>query len=311
MRPSLTRRHLLTCAAAALALPAAAQTDPKPPSIPDLLARIERQRLFDTVTGLAAFPTRWTPAEGFPAVEAWVHEAFNRSGGGARIFTQSYAHREAGARHNIVSGDPMDPRGVVLVGAHVDSISETPTTYAPGANDNATGVAAMIEACRVLNRVPLRKGLVFVAFSGEEQDLQGSTACAEIARRQGWPIELMINLDMLGHHPARPEAPLYIEYDQGNAVAANDAPARRYGLLAARLAAAFTTLRTEHTDIWDSDYMPFEAQGYPCIGFYDGGVEAPEYHSTSDVPEAVDLDRLEQATRLLVATLAAVAGLGG
>lgn len=311
MRLSLTRRHLLTCAAAALALPAAAEVEPKPPTIPELLARIERERLFDTVTGLAAFPTRWTPGPDFRAVEAWVHGTFNRSGGGGRIYTQGYDHREAGPRHNIVSGEPMDPRGVVLVGAHFDSISETPETYAPGANDNATGVAAMIEACRVLHRVPLRKGLVFVAFSGEEQDLQGSTACAQIARRQGWPIELMLNLDMLGHHPARPEAPLYIEYDQGNAVGANDAPARRYGELAARLAATFTTLNTEHTDIWDSDYMPFEAQGYPCIGFYDGGVEAPEYHSTSDVPEAVDRDRLEQATRLLVATLAVVAGLGG
>ena len=128
MHPSLSRRHLLTCAASALALPAAAQTDPKPPTLPALLARIERRRLFDTVTGLAAFPTRWTPGEGFPAVEAWVHEAFNRSGGGGRIYTQGYTHREAGARHNIVSGEPMDRRGVVLVGAHFDSISETPAT---------------------------------------------------------------------------------------------------------------------------------------------------------------------------------------
>ena len=307
MHPRLTRRHLLTAATAALALPAAARTAPKPTPLPELAAQVDRARLEATVAALAAFPTRWTPSPAFPQVEDWLHVSFARAGA-ERIDRQAYPHRTAGMRHNVLCGDPLDPRGVVVLGAHVDSISETPATLAPGANDNASGIATMLEACRILTLQPLRKGLVFVAFSGEEQDLQGSTACAAIARQQGWPIELMLNLDMLGHPPATPSGPLIIEYDQGNAVATNDAAAARHGQQAARLAATFTNLATEHTDIWDSDYMPFEAQGYPCIGFYDGGVEAPEYHSTADIPEAMDFARLEQVTRLVVATLAKAAG---
>lgn len=307
MTPRLGRRRLLTTATAALALPGVARGDAKPAPLAELVAQVDRNRLEATVTTLAAFPTRWTPAPAFPQVEDWMHEAFARVGA-ERIARQAYPHSAAGTRHNVLCGDPLDPRGVLLLGAHLDSISETPATRAPGANDNASGIAAMLEACRILSRQPLRKGLVFVAFSGEEQDLQGSTACATIARRQGWPIDLMLNLDMLGHPTATPSGPLIIEYDQGNAVAGNEAPAAHHGRQAARLAATFTDLATEHTDIWDSDYMPFEARGYPCIGFYDGGVEAPEYHSTADLPEAVDFDRLVQVTRLVVATLAKAAG---
>ncbi len=307
MTPRLSRRHLLTTATAALALPRVARGEATPGPLAELVAQVDRARLEATVTTLAAFPTRWTPSPAFPQVEDWMHEAFARVGA-ERIARQAYPHSSAGTRHNVLCGDPLDPRGVLLLGAHLDSISETPATHAPGANDNASGIAAMLEACRILTPQPLRKGLVFVAFSGEEQDLQGSTACATIARRQGWPIDLMLNLDMLGHPPATPSGPLFIEYDQGNAVAGNEAAAAHHGRQAARLAARFTDLATEHTDIWDSDYMPFEARGYPCIGFYDGGVEAPEYHSTADIPEAVDFDRLFQVTRLVVATLAKAAG---
>lgn len=305
MPPILTRRHLLASASAALALPALAE--PAPPTLAELVARVDRARLRADVEALAAFPTRWTLAPDFPAVERWVEQALGRAAGvPARL--QAYPHRQAGTRHNVLSGDPLDPRGLVLVGAHFDSFSETPQSLAPGANDNATGVAALLEACRILSPVRLRKTIVFAAFSGEEQDFQGAGACAALARQQGWPIALMLNLDMLGHHPETREVPFFVEYDRGNRVAGNDAAAERYGRQATLLARAFTDLRIENSDIWDSDYMPFEAQGYPCIGFYDGGVASAEYHSTTDLPERVDFQRLEQATRLLVATLAVAAG---
>ncbi len=119
----------------------------------------------------------------------------------------------------------------------------------------------------------------------------------------------MINLDMLAFHPASSQAPIIIEYDQGNAVAANDAAARRYAMMSAQMAAAHTSLSSTHTNIWDSDYMPFEADGFPCMGFYDGGADAPEYHTSADTVALMDFPRLEQVTRLLVATVATAAEL--
>ncbi|MBL4628099.1 MAG: Zn-dependent exopeptidase M28 [Roseicyclus sp.] len=276
-------------------------------SIADLVDQVRPQTLRQHVFGLSAFPTRWTDHPDFPAVEQWVVDAFGADG--AEITRQPYAMPSGKTRHNIVVGDPSDPREMVLVGAHFDSISQTPAQDAPGANDNATGIAALLEAQRILAPLNLDRQIVFVAFSGEEQGLLGSRATAEIAAQEAWPLALMLNLDMLGFRPPQPDAPMVIEFDQGNVVPSNDAQARAFGHEAARLAAAHTTLNTTHTDIWASDYMPFEARGFPCIGFYDGGAESAFYHTSSDSPDHVDYQRLEQVTRLVVATLASAGGL--
>lgn len=299
---SLTRRAALLGAGAALALPRVgrAQQD----ALAALVEQVDAAALRAHVFGLSAFPTRWTNHPDFGAAEQWVLDAM-----GPRATRQAFAMPGGKTRHNIWVGDPGDPREMVIVGAHFDSISETPASDAPGANDNATGVAAMLEALRILGPLSFDKQILFIAFAGEEQGLIGSTAAAQIAL--DWPIHLMLNLDMLGHRPARPSAPMVIEYDQGNAVAGNNGAARALGQNAARLARAHTTLATSHTDIWSSDYMPFEAIGAPCIGLFDGGTEGAVYHTTEDTPDRVDYGRLEQATRLTVAILAHAAGITG
>lgn len=227
---------------------------------------------------------------------------------GGSATRQPFEMPEGKERHNIVAGNPLSGKEVVLVGAHFDAISQTPASNAPGANDNATGVAAMLEVHRILAARDATREVVCVAFAGEEQGLLGSMACARIAAEEGWPIALMLNLDMLGWRPPTARTPMIVEYDQGNAVAANDADARAFGLRAAALATEHTTLTTAHTNIWSSDYMPFEARGYPAIGLYDGGADdgaqGGHYHTTRDTPDNVDYARLEQATRLAVAIVA-------
>jgi len=287
------------------ALPSSPVADPR---LAALVEGVSQARLRADVEALAAFPTRWSDSADFGAVEDWMAATFEAVGTGATATRQPFVLPSGTARTNIIWGDPMAGRGVILIGAHLDSISENPKEYAPGANDNASGIAAMLEAQRVLSGLGFDREIVFVAFPGEEQDLIGSTACAEIAARDGWPIELVINLDMVGWHPPNADAPIVIEYDQGNEAQGNDAAARHFAEMSAQMAAAYTTLNSEHTDIWDSDYMPFEAQGFPCIGFYDNGADSAEYHSTADVPDLVDYGRLEQVARLLAATAATAAG---
>ena len=75
---------------------------------------------------------------------------------------------------------------------------------------------------------------------------------------------MVINLDMVAFQdPARPNL-VRVEYDQGNHHPGNDPAAKAFGLLMAQAAADYTNLAVEHTDIWNSDYMPFEAKGYAC-----------------------------------------------
>lgn len=302
----LHRRDMLAGGAVALLAPGMlrAQGDP----LAAALDRIDARALRETVFTLSAFPTRSTDHPNFPAVEQWMVDAFEAIGAEPR--PMPFTMPTGKTRHNIVAGNPESGREIILIGAHFDSTSEDPLRLAPGANDNATGIAALLEVHRILAALELDREIVSVAFAGEEQDLVGSLACAEIAARDGWPIALMLNLDMLGVRPARPDAPMVIEFDQGNVIAANDAAARTFGLRAAALAAQHTTLTTTHTDIWGSEYMPFEAQGFPAIGLYDGGVESPHYHSSTDTPDRVDFGRLEQATRLAIAIAGDAAGLG-
>lgn len=272
----------------------------------DLLDQIDPAALRNTVETLSAFPTRWTIHPAFEVVEQWMMDAFTQIG--AAPLRQPFTMPIGKARNNILAGDPNSGRDIILIGAHYDSISERPERIAPGANDNASGIAAMLEIQRILTGLPLDLEIVCVAFAGEEQGLRGSHACAQIARDAGWPVRLMVNLDMLGWRPPRPDTPLIIEYDMGNATPANDARARAYGLRAAELAAAHINLPTAHSNIWASDYMPFEAQGYPAIGLFDGGTEGPHYHRSSDTAGTIDFDRLEQATRLALAIAADTAG---
>ncbi len=298
----MDRRALLAGAAAFAARPAWAQTD----AIEALVDQVSPEILLNIVFGLSGFPTRFTEHPSFPAVEAWVEDLMEMQGDVTRFAFQMPSGK---TRHNFILGDASDTRGVVLIGAHYDSASEDPMNNAPGANDNATGVAAMLEAYRILSGAGLDKSIVAVAFAGEEQGFFGSAALAEFARAEGWPIEMMVNLDMLGWRPPDPNMPMIIEYDMGNAVAENDAAARAFGQMMAQVAAEYTTLNTSHTDIWASDYMPLEAAGFPAMGLYDGGVESPRYGTSRDVPDAIDFERLEQATRMVIAGVARYAGL--
>lgn len=319
------RRFFVTSALAGLALPRMLLAQAAPGKVPrpdiafrvpnpdarvaGLVAQVSQERLRADVNALAGFGTRWAEGPGYGAVEDWMAARLAEAGPGQVISRQPVALPMGSTRHNVLWGDAMSGREVILVGAHLDSTSENPGLAAPGANDNGSGIAAMLEALRILSGQGFTRSIVAVAFTGEEQNLLGSTACARYASHAGWPIELMVNLDMLGYRPPDPTAPLYIEYDRGNATPVNDAAAAAYGRMAVRLAGEHTGLSIAETDIWDSDYMPFEQQGFPCIGFYDGGASGPPYHTSGDVPELMDFDRLEQATRLLVATLATAAEL--
>jgi hypothetical protein len=119
----------------------------------------------------------------------------------------------------------------------------------------------------------------------------------------------MVGYNPSGAEPRDPETRagrVIVEYDQGNRHPGNDAAAKAFGLLMAQAALDHTALRVEHSDIWSSDYMPFEAKGYACIGAYEGG-ENPHYHKTTDRPEHVDLDYVTEVAKMVLATILIVA----
>lgn len=98
--------------------------------------------------------------------------------------------------------DPSDKR-IFMIGGHLDSrVSDVMNAKdnAPGANDDGSGVGAVLEAARILSKSKFPATIVFVAFSGEEQSLLGAKMLAEKAKTEKWQLEALLNNDMIGNN---------------------------------------------------------------------------------------------------------------
>ena len=222
-------RHRLAIAlsAACLAAPAAPAADAPvaaPPATQALLYDIGRApsptRIEADIRKLVSFGTRHTLSEtesdtrGIGAARRWIHAEFER------ISAQCGGCLEVIDVGDTISGEERipeptevvsvlaiqrgtaDPGRYVIMSGDIDSrVSDVmdATSDAPGANDNASGVAGTLEAARILSRHSFPGTIVYAALSGEEQGLFGGRIVAEKARKEGWRIEAMLNNDMIGN----------------------------------------------------------------------------------------------------------------
>jgi hypothetical protein len=175
-------------------------------------------RLRADVEAMVGFGTRHTlstttdPRRGIGAARNWAQarfEAISRECGGcvtveriSRIFTGPRAPNGVVVENVLGVQRGRDPNRYVIIGAHIDSrvTGEMDfTSDAPGANDNASGVALVLEAARALSKQRFDATIVYAVFSGEEQGLWGGTLLAETARARGWRVSAMLNNDIVGN----------------------------------------------------------------------------------------------------------------
>lgn len=193
---------------AAVLLPAAAsaQTAPDP------------ARLKADVDKLVSFGTRHTlsdpdhPTRGIGAARRWFGDEMKRIGarcGGCiqvstiqRVFTNDRAPKGVNVVDVLGIQPGRDPSRVVIVQGHIDSrVTDVmnSTSDAPGANDDASGVALVLEAARLLSGRKFDATIVYAALSGEEQGLMGGTLLAETAKERGWTVTAVLNNDIVGN----------------------------------------------------------------------------------------------------------------
>jgi Zn-dependent M28 family amino/carboxypeptidase len=257
------------------------------------------------VNDLGAFHTRHSLSTFIGQVADWLVARFQEFGY-ADVAKVAYS-RSGHTLHNVVCtklGSEGDGQLVILC-AHYDSRMQDlddATSRAPGADDNASGVAAMLEIARILADVTLQDTVRFVAFSGEEQGLWGSDAYAEQLRAAGVGVHRLVNLDMVGFPP--PGGTVTVEDDRGNVVADNDAASQEFADVLEEMAVIYTNRPVHRAGIYGSDYLPFEADGVVVIGAFDGEGN-PNYHHTSDAPDTLDYGYLADVTRMTLATLVA------
>src|SRR6185437_11887156 len=191
------------------------------PEIAAMVKEVNADSLQSYIKSMVAFGTRSTVSSttdkkrGIGAARNWVLSKFNEwaaaSGGRltAMIDTTTYHADGRRVRSNINLGnvvatlkgtDPNDNR-IFIISGHLDSRRTDVldgTNDAPGANDDGSGSAAVMECARIMSKHSFPATIVFVTVSGEEQGLLGSTYMAKKAKAAGWNIEAVLNNDIMG-----------------------------------------------------------------------------------------------------------------
>jgi Zn-dependent M28 family amino/carboxypeptidase len=354
------RKLVPLLAALAIAAPAAAQAPAvEQPLLKDLAAQVSAARLRASVQKLVSFGTRHTasdtksPTRGIGAARRWLASEFNSISnnceGRLRVETPSQvmtAERLPGPTEVMdvlgVLPGTTDPGRVIVISGHYDSRvtdAKNFTSDAPGANDDASGVAAVIEAARVLCKQRFPATLVFAALAGEEEGLLGGKVLADYAAKQGWRVEADLNNDIVGNTEGmsgvRDNTHVRV-FSEGTRTTetAEQADRRRYNggevdspsrnlarfmdSLADRYLTNLDVVMVYRTDRYGrgGDQVEMLRAGYPAVRVTEAVENYTRQHQDlrvengiryGDVIEGVDFPYLAQVTRLNVATMAALA----
>ena len=274
-------------------------------SINSVVSSISRNNIEKWVTELASFHTRHTKSKYIDEIANWLKSKLEH----ISQLTISFHHYEESGYNlkNVIckkAGSLSDQ--VILICAHYDSRMEDledMNSRAPGADDNASGVAVLLEIARLISTLNLGKSIHLAFFSGEEQGLWGSTHYAKQLKHDNVNLYRLINLDMVGYPPRNWKTTVTVERDRGNKVRTNDKDSQAFADMMEQMALDYTDLDVVSGHIYDSDYMPFEALGYVTIGCYDGGatVEDTHYHSVTDDISFVNMDLVVSVAKMVLA----------
>jgi hypothetical protein len=210
------------------------------------------------------------------------------------------------------------PDEIVLIGAHYDSVKGS-----PGANDNATGVAAMLALARAFSQTPASRTLRFVAFTNEEPPFfrgrhMGSRVYAKRSRQRAENIILMLSLETIGYYSDEPGTqsyvfPLHFFYPStGNFIAlvsnVENGPLVRHLIKSFRQHASFPS---EGGALWGwlpgvgwSDHWAFWKEGFPAVMVTDTALfRDPTYHTSNDTPKNIHYEHFARVVLGLQRTL--------
>jgi len=252
------RRLVLLALVSLMTQTGAAQDAPKTVQDPRIAAawqQISAQRVQADIEKLVSFGTRLTlsaqdPASiaagrGIGAAREWIKSEFDRyskdCGACMEVKTDTFveppadripAPTEIANVYAVLKGtDPAQTNRIVLVTGHYDSRNSDTLDVkgdAPGANDDASGVAVSLECARVLSKMKFPATIIFLAVAGEEQGLNGSRHFAKMAKEQGWDLEAVLNNDIVGgDKSAEQDHSVVRVFSEGVPVAASEQDVRR------------------------------------------------------------------------------------
>jgi hypothetical protein len=271
------------------------------PRVQSLVAQVSRDRLADHIQNLESFQTRFATTGSARAAAETIFRHF--ADVGVAVHTEEFVSGGVTVS-NVIATIPgrVSPNQVVIVGAHYDSFARTVfLTTAPGADDNASGTAGVMDMARILAGQAFDFTIRLVAFAAEETGLNGSRDYAARARQRGEQVVGMLDLDMIAFVDRSPE-----DVD----VTANPASTWLVDHYVS-LAAVYTGLpvrRIVDASSRSSDHAPFWDQGYSAVEIIeDIPLANPYYHTTGDRFGTLNMDFATDVVRTTLAVAATLA----
>jgi hypothetical protein len=327
-----------------------------------IVQQIDANNIERSIRKLVSFGTRNTlstqadPNRGIGAARDWLYSEFlkaaENSGGRMTVEKQTYEQKKA-ARvpeptmiTNVVATlrgtQPQSENRIYVVSGHYDSMCSSPTDAtcdAPGANDDASGTAAVLEMARVMARYRFDATIVFMAVAGEEQGLLGSTYFAELAKQNGSNVDAMFTNDIVGNtlggNGVRDRQTLRV-FSEG--VPSNETPeaanvrrsvggendsasrqlARFVKEIGEQYVAHMKVMMVYRRDRYGrgGDHIPFLERGFAAVRFTEPNEDFRHQHQNvrtengikfGDLPEFVDYQYVANVARVNAANLAMLA----
>ena len=284
---------------------------------------VSEQQLVAYVRTLEGFGTRNTFSEtqrddfGIGAARRWIHSEFLRINSGAlQVSYHDFLANIDGFvtnQRNVVAtlpGISGHPGAIVLM-AHYDSRSFDPadgSSRAPGADDNASGVALLLELTRLLSSRSWNQTIIFIAFSAEEQGTFGSRQYVQDEILDGRIFDFAIDNDIVGGRPGIPQS---IRVFSPGPDSSGPRHLARYLEMIGGL--YLPTFRVDLIDSLDregrySDHREFINAGVPSIRLTESEEDRNSQHSGGDTWDKIDYDYLRQVAQLNLAVISNLAG---
>jgi len=331
--------------------------------ISEMVKEVSPTNLENIIKKLVSFHTRHTLSDtlskttGIGAARTWIKSEFDKYGKENKSTLQvSYDTfiQEADGRRitapvvlkNVIAilpgTDPNDKR-MLMVSGHYDSrVTDVMNAkdFAPGANDDASGVAAVLEMCRIMSKYKFSSTIVFVAMVGEEQGLYGATNLAKRAKTEGWNVHLLMNNDIVGNSYGMEtdikdnksvrvfsegvsplETPAQVAARQ-SAGTDNDGKARQAARYIKEVAERYVDqlevklIYRRDRFLRGGDHTPFSQQGFAAVRITEMNEDFNRQHQDvrtengfkfGDLPEYVDYNYLQKVTRMNLAVMANLA----
>jgi leucyl aminopeptidase len=252
----------------------------EPAAINRMLPVLDKTRILATIMGLSSFPTRYyTSTTGVDAA-SWLRDRWTELAAGRTDVTVSLFPHPGWAQPSVmmtIRGQDL-PDQYVVIGGHLDSINVTGGTTAPGADDDASGVATITEIARVIlaDGVKLRRSVVLIAYAAEEVGLRGSNEIADQWQAEGRVVRGVMQLDMTDYKGSAADIVLFTDYTSATMTDSLQNLAGNYlpSLVISRDACGYAC----------SDHASWFQDGYPTVLPFESQMEEynPNIHTSGD-----------------------------